>query len=306
MNSKLVLLLIFLGLAGALGIASPAFRDSANWINIVEQQSMIGIVACGMLLMILLGGFDLSVGAVGAAASLVGAWVMPRWGIACGVLAALAMGAAVGLFNGLLIAGLRINAFVATLGTQTLLTGLLLIATGATPIYGVPESFSFIGLGRWGPVPIAALIYAGVALTLSGMLHFTVLGHHIYAVGGNPEASHLAGIRTRWVTCLVYLLGALTAAIAGLILLAQTSIGQAGAASSWPLNAIAAVAVTGAPLTGGAGGIGAVVLGTLLLGTIANALNQFDISPYWQPAITGAVVLLAVAADTFQRQRAAR
>jgi len=303
MKSRHALLLIFGLLAATLGAFSPAFRHSANWINIIEQQSMIGIVACGMLLMILLGGFDLSVGAVGAAASVVAAWTMPRWGIACGVLAALLLGVAVGCFNGLLIAGLRINAFVATLGTQTLLTGLLLIGTGAMPVYGVPEAFSVIGLGRWGPVPIAALIYASVAAGLAAMLRFTVLGHHIYAVGGNAEASHLAGVRTRLVTVLVYLLGALTAAIAGLVLLAQTSIGQAGAAASWPLNAIAAVAITGAPLTGGAGGMGAVVLGTLLLGTIANALNQFDISPYWQPAITGAVVLFAVAVDTLQRNR---
>ena len=305
MKYRHVLLLVLMLLVTLLGIFSPAFRDPANWINIVEQQSMIGIVACGMLLMILLGGFDLSVGAVGAAASVVAAWTMPRWGITWGVFAALSVGVLVGCFNGLLIAGLRINAFVATLGTQTLLTGLLLIGTGAMPVYGAPEAFSVIGLGRWGPVPIAALIYASVAAGLAGMLRFTVLGHHIYAVGGNAEASHLAGIRTRAVTVVVYLLGALTAAVAGLILLAQTSIGQAGAAANWPLNAIAAVAITGAPLTGGAGGIGAVVLGTLLLGTIANALNQFDISPYWQPAITGAVVLFAVAVDTVQRHRSA-
>lgn len=301
--SRHALLLILIGLVALFATCSPEFRNPANLVNIVEQQSMIGIVACGMLLMILLGGFDLSVGAVGAAASVVAAWAMPRFGIAAGVVAALLFGALVGTINGLLIAGLRINAFVATLGMQTLVTGLLLVSTQATPVYGVPESFTVIGLGRLGPVPVAAMIFAAVATGLWAMLRYTVFGQHIFAVGGNAQASYVAGVPTLRVTVGVYALGALAAALAGLVLLGQTAIGQPSAAANWPLNAIAAVAITGAPLTGGVGGVGPVVVGTLLLGTIANALNQFDISPYWQPAITGLVVLLAVGTDTVQRSR---
>lgn len=301
--SRHALLLIFAVIVVVLCIVSPPFRSVPNLVNIVEQQSIIGVVACGMLLMILLGGFDLSVGAVGAATSVLAAGTMAASGIVPGVLAALALGALVGLCNGLLVAKVGINPFVATLGMQTLVTGILYVLTNATPVYGVPESFTFFGLGRLGPVPVAALVYLVVAVATWALLRFTTFGHHVYAVGGSSEASRLAGIRVRRVTVLVYVLGALAAAVGGLILLGQTSIGQPSAAQGWPLSAIAAVAIAGVPLTGGAGGVGNVVVGTLLLGVVSNALNLFGISPYWQPAFTGAVIIAAVGIDVVQRRR---
>lgn len=297
------LLLIFVGLVAALAAVIPSFRQTANLVNIVEQQSIIGIVACGMLLMILLGGFDLSVGAVGAATSVVAAWVMAALGILLGVLVALLLGAVIGLLNGLLIARFGINPFVATLGMQSVVVGLLFVATNAIPVYGMPPEFLFIGLGRVGPVPVAALVFAAAALLVGALLRFTVLGHHIYAVGGSREASRLAGIPVQRTTILVYVIGATLASVAGLVLLGQTSIGHPAAATTWPLSAIAAVAIAGVPLTGGRGTVGPVVLGTLLLGTIANGLNQFGVSPYWQPTITGAVILTAVALDVLHRRR---
>lgn len=303
--SRHALLVIFVAVVAVLAAVSPTFRSVPNLVNIVEQQSIIGIVACGMLLMILLGGFDLSVGAVGAATSVIAAWTMAATGIVPGILAALALGALVGLGNGLLIAKVGMNPFVATLGMQSLVTGLLYVATNATPVYGVPEEFTFFGLGRLGPIPIAAITYAVVIVATWLMLRFTTLGHHIYAAGGSKVASRLAGIRVQRVTVTVYALGGLAAAIAGLILLGQTSIGQPSAAQTWPLSAIAAVAIAGVPLTGGTGGVGNVVIGTLLLGVVSNALNLFGISPYWQPAFTGAVIIVAVAIDTLQRRRRA-
>lgn len=303
--SRRALLLIFAGLMIVLAIASPGFRSPANLINIIEQQSILGIVACGMLLMILLGGFDLSVGAVGAASSVFAAWAMSQYGIAAGVIAGLVVGLIVGFGNGVLIAALGMNPFVVTLGTQVLVTGVLFVLTDASPVYGVPDAFTFIGLGRLGPVPVAAIIYAVVVIAVAVLLNTSVFGRHVYAVGGNSEAARLAGLPVPVITVLVYTLGALTAAIGGLILLGQTSIGQPATAASWPLSAIAAVAIAGVPLTGGSGGVGNVVVGTLLLGVVANALNQFGISPYWQPAITGAVIIVAVAIDTLQRRRQA-
>jgi ribose/xylose/arabinose/galactoside ABC-type transport system permease subunit len=303
--SRRALLLIFGLLVIGLAAVSPSFRTIDNLVNIVEQQSIVGVVACGMLLMIMLGGFDLSVGAVGAASSVLAAAVMGQYGIAAGVVAALLVGVTVGMTNGVLVARVGINPFVATLGMQTLVTGLMYVATNAAPVYGVPDSFTVVGLGRIGIVPVAALIYAGVALAVWALLKFTVLGHYIFAVGGSEDASRLAGIKTNRVTIFVYTLGGATAALGGLILLGQTSIGQPSAAATWPLSAIAAVAVAGVPLTGGSGSVGAVVIGTLLLGTISNALNQFNVSPYWQPAITGLVILIAVGADTLQRRRRA-
>ncbi|MBP6995185.1 MAG: ABC transporter permease [Phycicoccus sp.] len=301
-SSRHMLLVVFAGLVLGLAVIVPSFRETANLVNIVEQQSIIGIVACGMLLMILLGGFDLSVGAVGAASSVVGAWVMAALGIVVGVAIALIVGVIIGLCNGVIIARYGVNPFVATLGMQSVVVGLLFVATDAIPVYGVPAEFLSFGLGRIGPVPVAALVFGGAALFVGMLLKYTVLGHHIYAVGGSREASRLAGIPVVRTTVMVYVIGAALAALAGLVLLGQTSIGQPGAAATWPLSAIAAVAIAGVPLTGGRGSVGPVVLGTVLLGTIANGLNLFGVSPYWQPAITGAVILVAVALDVRHRR----
>lgn len=301
--SRYGMLGIFSALVAVLVAVSPTFRDPANLVNILQQNSIIGIVACGMLLMIVVGGFDLSVGSVGAMASVVAALTFKEAGIVPGVVAALGVGLGVGLLNGVLIAKIGINPFVATLGTQVLVKGLLFVATNAQPVYGLPEGFTFVGLGRIGPVPVAAIIFGGVVAVTFVILRFTKFGHYVYSVGGSRDASRLAGIDVDRVTIAVYGIGGLFAAIAGLVLLGQTNIGQPASAEAWPLAAIAAVVVGGVPLTGGVGGVGWAVLGTLLLGIVANALNLLSVSPYWQPAITGLVILVAVGLDSYQRKR---
>lgn len=186
----LVLFLIF-------AATSAPFRSSANLVNHLQQNATFGIVACGMLLMIVTGGFDLSVGAVAAMSGVVAAYLithLPLFPIPLGLAGALAAGALAGLFNGLLIAVLRINPFVATLGSQILLRGLLYIATDARPVYGVPGEFTVVGIGSIGPFPVATTIFGLVALATFLILRFTQFGHYLYAVGGNEEASELAGI----------------------------------------------------------------------------------------------------------------
>jgi ribose/xylose/arabinose/galactoside ABC-type transport system permease subunit len=233
----------------------------------------------------------------------VAAAVIINLSVPLGAGAGLLAGLLVGLLNGILIAKVGINPFVTTLGTQVLVYGLLYVATDAKPIYGLPSGFTWVGLGRVGPVPVAALIFAAVVAITFVILRLTTFGHHIYAVGGNKDAARLAGINVDRVTIATYGIGGLFAAVAGLVLLGQTNIGQPASASAWPLAAIAAVVVGGVPLTGGIGGVGGAILGTLLLGTVANALNQFSVSPYWQPAITGLVILVAVGLDSYQRKR---
>lgn len=294
---------IFAALVVGMAVASPNFRDPVNLVNVLQQNSIIGIVACGMLLMIITGGFDLSVGAVGAMSAIVAAAVFISLSIPLGIAAALAVGLATGVINGVLIAKVGINPFVATLGMQVLIRGVLLIVTDGKPIYGVPSEFTFVGLGRVGPVPVAVIIFAAVVVVTGVILRYTRFGHHIYAVGGNREAARLAGVNVDRVLIGVYAYGGLCAAIGGLVMLGQTVIGQPGAAESWPLSAIAAVVVGGVPLSGGSGGVGSAVLGALLLGTVANALNLLGVSQYWQPAVTGLVILVAVGIDSYQRKR---
>jgi ribose/xylose/arabinose/galactoside ABC-type transport system permease subunit len=279
------------------------FRRLNNLLNILQQSSIIGIVACGMAVMIIAGGFDLSVGAIGAASTMAGAAIMVGTGsILFGVVAGLAVGVAAGFFNGLLVSRARITPFVATLGSSTIILGIIYASTNASPISGIPLEFTQFGLGRVFGIPIPAIVFAGVAVLVYVVLKWTRIGHYVYAVGSSPEASRLAGVPVQRVLLFTFVVGGTLAGLAGLVLLGQTSIGQPTAGTTWPLTAIAAVVVGGTPLRGGTGGVHSAVIGTLLLGVLANALNLYGVSPYWQPAVTGAVVLLAVGVDSYQRK----
>jgi ribose/xylose/arabinose/galactoside ABC-type transport system permease subunit len=302
-GSGLILVGIFVALVVALLVTSPAFGRAANIANVLQQNSIIGIVACGMLLMIIVGGFDLSVGAVGAMTSVLAASLIVGVNTPVGVVVALLAGLAVGVVNGVCIGIIGMNPFVATLGTQSAVVGVLFVVTQAQPVYGVPESFTQLGLGRIAGIPIVTLIFLAVVVAVWATLKFTRFGHHVYAVGGNREAARLAGIDVNRVTIGAYAVGGLLAGLAGLLLLGQTGIGQPNSATTWPLTAIAAVVVGGVPLSGGVGRVSSAVLGTLLLGVVANGLNLNGVSPYWQPAVTGFVILVAVGVDSYQRRR---
>ena len=301
--SRYAISVVFFGLLIVLLIVSPDFRDTRNLWNVLQQNSIIGIVALGMLVMMIAGGFDLSVGAIGAASAVVAAWVFVNLSIPFGVVGGLGIGLLIGLANGLLIAKVGINPFVTTLGMQVFVQGLLFVATDAKPIYGLPSDFTFIGLGRIGPVPVAAIIYGLVALAVWILLRFSRFGHYVYATGGNKEASRLAGVPVDRVIIGAFALGGFLAATTGLVLLGQVNIGQPAMQAAWPLAAIAACVVGGTSLFGGVGTVPGVVVGTLLLGVVANALNLFGVSPYWQPAVTGVIILAAVGLDAFQRKR---
>jgi ribose/xylose/arabinose/galactoside ABC-type transport system permease subunit len=279
------------------------FRTPQNLLNVLQQNSIMGIVASGMAVMIIVGGFDLSVGSVGAAATMSGAAAMVHSGsIALGVLAALGVGLLAGCINGLVISRVKITPFIATLGTSSIVLGIVYASTNASTISGIPPSFSKLGIGRIGGFPIAAIVFVTVALLVFVVLKWTRFGHYAYAVGSNREAARLAGVPVEMVTLTAFAIGGTLAGLGGLVLLGQTTIGQPTAGAAWPLSAIAAVVVGGTPLRGGIGGVHSAVIGTLLLGVLANALNLYGVSPYWQPAVTGVVVLLAVGIDSYQRK----
>ncbi len=293
---------VFVGMVGLLLATSPQFRTTANLSNVLQQNSVIGIIACAMTFAIVAGGFDLSVGAGAALASVVGARLMIEAGIPFGVAGGLAAGLLLGLLNGALIASVGINPFVATLGTATVVRGLIYVATNATPFFGVPMGFTAVGLGRTGPLPNATWIFLAVALLLTFALHATRFGHYVYAIGGNPFAAAEMGIAVRRVELAVYALVGVSAAVAGIILTGQTASGQPQAALNYELTAITAVIVGGASLGGGRGGMGGTIVGVFLLGLVSNALNLYGVSAFWQPVATGAILIAAVGIDGFSRR----
>lgn len=290
--------MVFLALVATMLIASPQFRTQGNFLNLLQQNAIIGILACGMTFAIILGGFDLSVGANAALCSVVAAKVMIDVDIGLGIVAALLAGIVVGLVNGLLIAYVGVNPFVSTLGTMTVIRGLVYVYTNATPLFGVDFSFTRVGLGRSLGVPNPFWIFLGVALILWSLLSLTRFGHYIYAIGGNAVAARQMGIDVKRMRLLVYMLIGVCAAASGIILVGQTATGQPAGALGYELTAIAAVIIGGATLSGGYGNLVSTIIGVFLLGVVSNALNLFGVSPFWQPVATGTILVVAVAIDS--------
>jgi ribose/xylose/arabinose/galactoside ABC-type transport system permease subunit len=296
------IVVVFFALIAVLALTLPQFRTPANISNVLQQNAVIGIIACAMTFAIISGGFDLSVGAGAALSSVVGARIMIETGIPFGIVGGLAAGLLLGIVNGLLIAYAGINPFVATLGTATIVRGLIYVGTNATPFFGVPMGFTVVGLGRTGPLPNATWIFLAVALALAVLLHQTRFGHYVYAIGGNIVAAAEMGIDVRRIKLAVYALVGACAAIGGIILTGQTASGQPQAAINYELAAITAVIVGGASLGGGRGGMAGTILGVFLLGLVSNALNLYGVSAFWQPVATGAILVLAVGIDSYSRR----
>jgi ribose/xylose/arabinose/galactoside ABC-type transport system permease subunit len=298
-------LIVFILLVAGMFVSKSTFGTYQNLVNVLQQNSVIGIIACGMTFAIILGGFDLSVGSVTALASVVGATLMIDFGtvgIPVGIVGAVASCLLVGATNGWLIAYLGVNPFVATLGTMTVVRGLIYVATNASPRFGVPYSFTNVGLGYLMGVPNPAIIFLLVALLLGFVLHRTRFGHYVYAVGGNALASAEMGISAIRVRFAVYVLTSACAALSGIILVGQTASATPQAALGYELTAIAAVIVGGAPLGGGRGRMTGTIVGVFLLGVVANGLNLFGVSPFWQPVATGLILIAAVALDGYSKR----
>jgi ribose/xylose/arabinose/galactoside ABC-type transport system permease subunit len=298
-------LLVFILLVACMFVSQPTFGTYQNLTNVLQQNSVIGIIACGMTFAIILGGFDLSVGSVTALASVVGATLMidlGTFGIPIGIVGAVVSCLLVGMTNGWLIAYLGVNPFVATLGTMTVVRGLIYVATNASPRFGVPYSFTTLGLGRLLGIPNAAILFLLVALLLGFVLHQTRFGHYVYAVGGNSLASAQMGVNAARVRFAVYVLVSACAALSGIILIGQTASATPQAALGYELTAIAAVIVGGASLGGGRGRMAGTIVGVFLLGVVANGLNLFGVSPFWQPVATGLILIVAVAFDGYSKR----
>jgi ribose transport system permease protein len=272
------------------------FLTEFNISNVLRQNSMLGLVALGMTFVILTGGIDLSVGSLVAVAGVIAALLANR-GTLVAVSAAIAFTALLGLVNGFVISKARIQPFIATLAMMIAARGLALVYTGEQSVRAetATGSFSWLGRGAIGfvPVPVFILIIAYIVAAL--VLNHTRFGRHVYAVGDNEEAARLMGLNVNRVTIGVYTLSGALAGLAGVILASRLGTGQPVAGAGWELDAIAAVVVGGTLLTGGQGGVGSTLVGVLLLGVIFNLFNlEGRISPWWQLVLRGLILLVVV------------
>lgn len=296
---------ILLGIGAIFALGSERFLLVDNLLNIALQTSMIAIVAIGMTFTILTAGIDLSVGSVMALAGALAAGLAARQGMATpvAILLALAAGGGVGAINGLLIVRGGVPPFVATLAMLAVARGATLVYTQGRPIAGLDERFIWLGNGKVLGLPVPVLIMLALAFVAYFVLRHTRFGLHVYATGGNPETTRLAGVSTDWVTLMVYVISGLCAALAGILLTARLWSAQPNAATGWELDAIAAPVLGGTSLFGGVGSVGGTVVGAFIIGVLSNGLNLLGISSYYQQVIKGIVFILAVMLDLFTKRR---
>lgn len=278
------------------------FMTASNILNVLRQTSINAVIATGMTFAILTGGIDLSVGSTLGFSGAVAAIMLSK-GVdsMVAIPVALTVGLIVGAFNGLLISKGKLQPFIVTLATMTILRGTTMVLTDGKPIgTGVETNsrlFAWFGSGYvFGiPVPIIVIIITFFVALL--ILTQTKIGRYVYALGGNEEATKLSGINTDKVKVFVYAVSGMMAALAGVIITSRLSSAQPTAGTGYELDAIAAVVLGGTSLAGGTGTIVGTMVGALIIGVLNNALNLMDVSSYYQMIAKGSVILLAVLLD---------
>jgi ribose transport system permease protein len=298
LRAALILLIGFL-----LALASDAFLSTANVLNVLRQASLIFLLAAGLTLVILCGGFDLSVAANLTLSACLAAGViksgLPPW---LGVATALACGTAAGAVNGLAVTLLRLPPFLATYAMLWILQGLAFHYMGGQEIFGFPPGFRALGTGFLFGVPVPVYLMAAVLVAATVFLRATNFGQEIYAIGANPEAARLSGIPVRRRQ----MLSGLMSGLAAVVFLARVNAADSGMGEPLLLPVIAAVLIGGTSLFGGVGSVMGTVLGAIILALVINGMNLLDIRAQWQPLVVGVVLLAAVMVDLVGRGRRER
>lgn len=301
---KYTMLFVLIGMLIICTIISPVFLSPRNILNLLQQNSVYGVMAIGMSFLIISGAIDLSVGAVVALTGVIaGKVIFATDSFVAGVIVALVIGAFVGIVNGILVTKLKINYFIATLGTMTVINGVVLVITGGIPITGISSDFSFMGMGKIGLLPVSIIIWILLLVVMQFILKFTKYGQYVYAIGGNSRASWLSGINTDRYKILTFALTGIFAAGGGILYLSRTLLATPDAGTGYELQVISACIVGGISLNGGKGDIVNSLLGVIILGLILNILQLSGVSGYYQDIITGTVIIVAVVASNFSKLR---
>lgn len=281
----------------------PGTRESfptvKNMFNVLRQISSNMLVACGMTMVIILGGIDLSVGSVIALSGVLAAGCVSRYGMAIplAMIIGILIGAVVGVFNGAVIAKTTIPPFIVTLATMNIARGLAGVYTGGSPVRVVSKEWQFIGAGYVGGIPVPVIIMVIIFIASVLIMNRTKMGRYIYAVGGNQLAAKFSGIKVENVKFFVYTYTGILAGLAGVILASRMYSGQPTAGDGAEMDAIAAVVVGGTSMSGGSGKLGGTLIGALIIGILNNGLNLMNVNSFWQTVVKGVVILLAVFID---------
>lgn len=301
--------LIALVLMGVLiSLFTPYFLTVSNLMGVSRAFSLTAIMSIGMVMVIITGGIDLSVGSAMGLAGLITALCFDAgFSQYVAVAAGLGVGLAFGLTNGLLITAIGLPPFIATLGTLSIGRGMMYMITHGVPLTpDTPESFSVLGQGYVGPVPVPVVILLVLTLVFTIVMTRTRFGRHVYATGGNENAASLSGVKVQRVKLAVYVLSSTISALAGVIAFSRYLSAEPASGFGSELEVIAAAAIGGASLAGGIGSVLGAVIGAALIGEIANGVVLLNINTYAQQAITGGVILIAVSLDVLRNRMGGR
>lgn len=297
-----------IGLVGLIALFTTlkpqVFFTFLNFTNVMEQVAVLAMVAAVQTVVMVVGDFDLSVGALASLTGVITAQLLVGgMSPVVAVLIGLTAGASAGAVNGLLVAYLGLSAFIATLATMTSFAGLALLLSGGTTVFGLPEEFVWLGQGRLGVIPVPVVIAVALLLITWFVLSKTVIGRSWYAIGGNAEAARLSGVETRLVRFSAFVVSGSGAALAGIILTARLASAHPSAADSFMLTSIAAVFLGVTLSRGGQPMIGGTVVGVGIMGVLSNGLNIVQVNSYVQQILTGLIIVLAVSLSRLSKKR---
>lgn len=284
----------------SISLINPQFRTVSNFLSLLRQSSINGLIAFGMTFVILTGAIDLSVGSVLALSTVICAGMITN-GVPVGLamLISLGIGAGLGLVSGLLVTKGRLQPFIATLITMTVYRGLTMIYTNGKPISKLGDSYllKFIGKGSYFGIPFPVILLFVIFLVFYFLLTKTTFGRRIYATGSNWKAAKLAGVNINRTKIITYVISGMMAALSGMILLSRLNSAQPTLGTGYELDAIAAVALGGTSMNGGRGRIYGTLIGVLIIAVLNNGLNILGVSSYYQAVVKGLVILIAVLSD---------
>ncbi|MBO6540406.1 MAG: ABC transporter permease [Rhizobiaceae bacterium] len=278
----------------ALSMLSDSFLTPRNLINILNQNAPLAIMAAAMTLVIIAGGFDLSVGSIFAMGAVTSAWIALNVDPYLGLFVAPVVGLLLGTVNGVVITTLKVHSFLATIATSLIFKGIAIVLSDGRLIPVRMDEFTWLGRDRIGGVFIAVWVMIAFAVALTFVLNKTAFGRKVFSVGGNEEAAILSGIRTNRIKIATFALAGLAAGLASAIAVSRISMGQASAGTGMELQAIAAVILGGTSIYGGVGAVWRSVAGVLLLALINNGFNILNADPFYRDLTTGLVILAAI------------
>ncbi|RRJ65677.1 ABC transporter permease [Paenibacillus oralis] len=299
-KSNIGIIFVLLILCVVLSIVSPVFLTTENLITVLRQVSNNVFLALGMTLVMILGGIDLSVGAIVAVSGTLTVGFMVNNGIPMpvAILLGIVIGTLLGFFNGVIITQFKLPAFIVTLATMNIAQGIAYIYSGGRSARITNDAYTQLGTGKlFGFLPLPVLYMVILIVIFIVLLNKTKFGTNIFAIGGNREAARLSGVRIKKVEIAVYTLAGLLSALAGIVLSARMYSGQPSVGQGYEMDAIAACVLGGVSMAGGRGRISGTIFGVMIIGVVSNGLNLMGVSSFWQLLVKGLIILIAVLID---------